>query len=111
MNHYRVLVTDEALNDMESIYEYIAEELLVPDTALGQYNRIADAIETLDQMPERIKVMESEPERSRELRKLIVDNYAVFFFIEDDSVVVTNVLYGASDIENRLRGNMYFMGI
>ena len=33
---------------MESIYEYIAEELLAPDTAMGQYNRIADAIETLD---------------------------------------------------------------
>ena len=105
MKQYRVLVTDEALNDMESIYEYIAEELLAPDTAMGQYNRIADAIETLDQMPERIKLMESEPEKTRGLRKLIVDNYAVFFIIADDIVIVTNVLYGASDIENRLRGN------
>ena len=105
MKQYRVLITDEALNDMESIYEYIADELLAPDTAMGQYNRIADAIETLEQMPERIKLMESEPEKTRGLRKLIVDNYAVFFIIEDDAVIVTNVLYGASDIENRLRGN------
>ena len=105
MKQYRILITDEALNDMESIYEYIAEELLAPDTAMGQYNRIADAIETLDQMPERIKLMESEPEKTRGLRKLIVDNYAVFFIIADDIVIVTNVLYGASDIENRLRGN------
>ena len=105
MKQYRVLVTDEALNDMESIYEYIAEELLAPNTAMGQYNRIADAIETLDQMPERIKLMESEPEKTRGLRKLIVDNYAVFFIIADDIVIVTNVLYGASDIENRLRGD------
>ena len=105
MKQYRVLITDEALNDMESIYEYIAEELLAPDTAMGQYNRIADAIETLDQMPERIKLMESEPEKTRGLRKLIVDNYAVFFIIVGDTVIVTNVLYGASDIENRLRGN------
>ena len=105
MKQYRVLITDEALNDMESIYEYIAEELLAPDTAMGQYNRIADAIETLDQMLERIKLMESEPEKTRGLRKLIVDNYAVFFIVEDDTVIVTNVLYGASDIENRLRGD------
>ena len=49
MKHYRILITDDALNDMESIYDYIAEELLVPDTAMGQYNRIADAIETLDE--------------------------------------------------------------
>lgn len=105
MTHYKTHITDEALNDMESIYEYIAEELLAPDTAMEQYNRIADAIETLDQMPERIKLMESEPERTRGLRRLIVDNYAVFFIIVDDVVIVTNVLYGASDIENRLRGN------
>ena len=56
-------------------------------------------------MPERIKLMESEPERTRGLRRLIVDNYAVFFIIADDVVIVTNVLYGASDIESRLRGN------
>ncbi|MGN8764983.1 type II toxin-antitoxin system RelE/ParE family toxin [Hornefia butyriciproducens] len=105
MTHYKTHITDEALNDMESIYEYIAEELLAPDTAMGQYNRIADAIGPLDQMPERIKLMESEPERTRGLRGLIVDNYAVFFIIADDVVIVTNVLYGASDIENRLRGN------
>ena len=56
-------------------------------------------------MPERIKLMESEPEKTRGLRKLIVDNYAVFFIIVGDTVIVTNVLYGASDIENRLRGD------
>ena len=105
MTHYKTHITDEALNDMESIYEYIAEELLAPDTAMGQYNRIADTIETLDQMPEHIKLMKSEPERTRGLRRLIVDNYAVFFIIADDVVIVTNVLYGASDIENRLRDN------
>ena len=104
MKYYKIRITDEALNDMESIYEYIAEEFLASDTAMGQYNRIAGAIETLDQMPERIKIMESEPEKTRGLRKLIVDNYAVFFFVIDDTVIVTNVLYGASDIENRLRG-------
>lgn len=25
MTHYKIHITDEALNDMESIYEYIAE--------------------------------------------------------------------------------------
>ena len=54
-------------------------------------------------MPERIRIMENEPQRSRGIRKLTVDNYAVFFFIENDSIIVTNVLYGASDIETRLK--------
>lgn len=105
MQRYEVRITRDALHDMESIYNYIAEELLVPDTALGQYNRIAEAINSLSQMPERRRILESEPERSRGLRKLRVDNYAVFYFIDEESVVVTNVLYGASDIESRLKGN------
>lgn len=41
---YEVKITDEALRDMESIYEYIARELMVPDTAFNQYNRIAEVI-------------------------------------------------------------------
>lgn len=31
MKRYKVYITEEALGDMESIYRYIAEELLVPD--------------------------------------------------------------------------------
>ena len=53
MVKYRVDITDEALADMESIYEYIAFKLLAPENAMGQYNRIADAILTLESYPER----------------------------------------------------------
>ena len=66
----------------------------------------ADAILTLDTMAERICIMESEPERSKEMRRLLVDNYSVFFVIQGDNVIVTDVLYSASDIESRLKGQM-----
>ena len=59
---------------------------------------------TLDTMAERIRIMESEPERSKEMRRLLVDNYSVFFVIQGDKVIVTDVLYSASDIESRLKG-------
>lgn len=35
---------------------------------------------------------------------MVVDNYMVFFVIKEDRVIVTDVLYGASDIERRLKG-------
>ena len=44
MVKYRVDITDEALADMESIYEYIAFKLLAPENAMGQNNRIADVL-------------------------------------------------------------------
>ncbi len=103
MKKYSVQVTDEAIADMEQIYNYIANQLLAPENAIGQYNRIADAILSLDQLPDRIKVMESEPEHSRGIRQLFVDNYSVFFVIREDDVIVTDVLYSASDIQSRLK--------
>ena len=35
---------------------------------------------------------------------MIVDDYSVFYTIRVDKVIVTDVLYTASDIEVRLRG-------
>ena len=35
---------------------------------------------------------------------MVVDNYSVFYVIKENRVIVTDVLYSASDIEARLRG-------
>jgi plasmid stabilization system protein ParE len=102
MKQYSVQVTDKALEDMEEIYNYIAEQLQAPENAIGQYNRIAEAIEILNVFPERVKVMESEPEHTMGLRQISIDNYAAFYVIEDGEVIVTRVLYSASDISRRL---------
>ena len=103
MVKYRVDITDEALADMESLYEYIKFKLLAPENAMGQHNRIADAILTLDSYSERFALFECEPEHSRGIHKMIVDNYVVCYVIDPGIVTVTNVLYGASDIHKRLK--------
>ena len=77
MKQYDVKISHAALNDMEQIYSYIADRLLEPDTAMGQYNRIAEAIQSLNILPERCALVESEPERTQGLRQMLVDNYSV----------------------------------
>ena len=104
MKHYEVFVSDKANEDMEAIYKYIAETLLAPIAAVKQYDRIVDAILSLEEMPERIKLIDSEPERSKGLRPLIVDKYTVVFVIKGDKVYIVRVLYSASDIHKRLSG-------
>ena len=103
MKQYKVEITQEALTDMEQLYNHIAYVLLSPENAMGQYNRIADAILQLDQMPERFRIIDSTLEHSKELRRMLVDNYSVFYVIKGVRVVVTNVLYTASDIVWRLK--------
>lgn len=103
MKQYKVQITDKALADMEEIYNYIAIQLQAPENAIGQYNRIAKAIEALNMFPEKIRLMESERERQMGLRQLVVDNYSAFYTIENEKVIVMRVLYSASDVEERLK--------
>lgn len=103
MKQYIVQITDKALVDMEEIYTYIAKQLQAPENAMGQYNRIAEAIQKLNVFPERVRIMESEPEHTMGLRQLPVDNFSAFYVIEDERVIVTRVLYSASDISRRLQ--------
>lgn len=71
---------------------------------MGQYNRIAKAIEELNIYSEKIRLMESEQERTMGLRQLVVDNYLVLYVIENERVIVMRVLYSPSDIKVRLKG-------
>lgn len=45
MKRYTVQITDKVLAD--NIYVYIAEQLFAPENAIGQYNRIAEAMQNL----------------------------------------------------------------
>ena len=98
-----VEITQTALDDMEEIYDYIADVLLTPENAMGQYNRIADAILTLESNPERCPVFEAEPEQSWRMRRMVIDNYLVCYIVDPDKVAVTDVLYGASNVHARLK--------
>ncbi len=104
MKQYKVQITDKALADMEEIYNYIAIQLQAPENAIVQYNRIAKAIEELNIFPKKARLMESEKERAIGLRQLVVDNYSVFYVVENERVIVMRVLYSASDISIRLKG-------
>jgi len=105
MERYEVLISNKAYDDMEAIYTYIAETFFAPNTAAKQYDRIAEAVMSLENMPERIKIMDSEPERSKKLRALSIDNYKVFFVVKGKIVYIARVLYSASDISKRLSEN------
>jgi plasmid stabilization system protein ParE len=102
MEKFEVKITKEAYMDMEKIYDYIAIKLQAPENALGQYNRIADAILTLDVNPERFALFDSEPEHSWRIRRMVVDNYLVCYIVDPEVVTVTDVVFGASNVHERL---------
>ena len=103
MEVYSVNISDVALADMESIYNYIAKTLLAPESALRQYNRIANAILSLDTLPERYPFFDLEPEYSWRMRKMVVDNNIVCYIVDPGIVTVTDVLYGAANVHSWLK--------
>lgn len=102
--NYEVRLTTEAENDLRGIFEYIALDLLSPQNAAGQLDRLEQSIMSLDQMPERFRVYEKEPWHSRNLRIMPVDNYLVFYIPnhEEQTVKVMRVMYGGRDVAKQL---------
>ena len=102
MKVFSVEITDSALSDMDEIYRYIRDVLRSPSAAANQYDGIAAEILSLDTMPERFMIPASPFFRAAGLHRMLVNNYSVFYLIQGDKVVVTDVLYSSSDIVSRL---------
>lgn len=101
---WKINYTKCAKEDLNSIYEYIAYELLVPDTANSQIDRIIKTIRTLDNMPERYNIYEEEPWKSQNLRYFPVDNYLVFYLPKKETSIINiiRIIYGGRDIRRQL---------
>ena len=78
MDVYSVLYSPAAKDDLFGVYSYIATELLEPEIAAMQTDRIRKAIRSLEHLPLRYAHVDWEPWLSMGMRKLIVDNYIAF---------------------------------
>ena len=105
MTEYQIIISEQAAKDMSEIYDYIYTTLGMAKIAMAQFNRIADAIETLNIFPERIKVMTDAKRPNKQFRQLLIDNYSVIFTISEHTVNVSRVAYSPSNIADKLNTN------
>lgn len=105
---FEIEISEQADADLRSIYEYIAFELQSPESAGRQLDRLEESVMSLDQMPERFRLYEKEPWRSRGLHLMPVDNYCVLYISNKEKALVTiiRVMYGGRDIDAELRKNI-----
>lgn len=101
---YYVAYSAEARQDLRDIYQYIAYELLEPEIASGQVDRIMNEISSLDEMPLRHRRYDEEPWYSIGLRVMPVDNYLVFYLPDEtnDTVSIVRIMYSGRDINKQL---------
>ena len=101
---FKVVISSQAEKDLRGIFEYIAFELLSPENATGQLERLEKQILSLDEMPERFPRYGKEPWHSLGLRFVTVDNYIVFYLpdIKEQVVTVLRIMYSGRNIEEQL---------
>lgn len=92
---YRVEITEPAQQDMMELYLYISEILKELASAQRIYFSIRDAILSLDEMPGRYAVIDEPWFADLGIRKMPVENYLVFYQVEQEEPLVTvlRVLY------------------
>ena len=104
---YKVYYSVDVLGDLREIYSYIANELLVPETAKAQLRRIRKEVRSLDFMPVRYALVDWEPWHSMKMHQLLVDNFIVYYLVDDKerTVTVARIFYGGQDIEGIINSN------
>lgn len=99
MQSYDIIMTPDATTDLVELRNYIADVLLVPDTALSYIRVIRKEINKLSEMPNRIKPVDDEPWHSRGIRKIMANNFYIYYRIDEDSkqVYIMNIIYNKCD--------------
>ncbi|MCD8027103.1 MAG: type II toxin-antitoxin system RelE/ParE family toxin [Erysipelotrichaceae bacterium] len=101
---YKIKISDQAEDDIRGIYEYIAYDLQSPLNARKQLSRIQSCIESLDTMPERYRIYQREPWKSRGLHMVPLNNYKVMYIVDNNEMIVSivRVMYGGRDVDTQL---------
>ena len=99
MPDHRIIITPDAIEDLNELRDYIANALLAPETARKYIQTIRREIGSLARMPARNRCVDQEPRHSRGVRKTIVKNFYVYYRIDEatGTVYVLNVIYARRD--------------
>lgn len=98
MDNYHVKLMKRALEDLEHIYNYIAENLSEKEIALALIKRIEEQIYSLSHLPYRCPERKIGNYKNRGYRQLIIENYIVIYKVEESQklVVIVTVRYSPS---------------
>ena len=96
--------SESSREDLKSIFNYIALELLSPEYASGQAERIIKAIRKLEDLPMKHPVYDMEPWKSKQVRFVPVDNYIVFCLPkeEDGMINIIRIIYFGRDMKRQI---------
>jgi toxin ParE1/3/4 len=96
---YRIDITEFAEQDISKAVRYIAADLQTQTAADNLLSDVADAINSLEEMPLRHVLADDETLAECGIRFFSVHNYLVFYAVREErkTVVIERFLYGRRD--------------
>ena len=101
---YTVQLSEQAKEDLFAIYIYIRNVLKSRINADAFLGRMFSEIEKLNTMPSSYHLYPTEPWHSRGIHYFSVNDYSIFYHINEDIHIVTviHIIYGKRDLEKIL---------
>ena len=105
LSKYIIELSKNARNDLLDIAKYIKYNLEEPNIARKIIKKIENSIYKLEDNPYICSIINDKYLREKELRKLIVGNYIVFYRIIDNTfkIQIVRVLYGRRNWQDILK--------
>jgi len=102
MDKYSVNITLTAQKDINDTIAYIRDELKNPSSAAKLKDKLKEYIFSLAKFPYRHELAKDKAIAQKGIRKILVDDYIVFYIIEEQEhqVTVIRMLYNRRDWES-----------
>ena len=96
MNKYKIQFSKDARKDLIDIYSYIKYNLQEPNIAKKLVKKIREEVYKLEDNPTIYAIIKDEIIKKREIRKIKVNNYIVFYRLEENNKIVeiVRIMYG-----------------
>ena len=94
---YNVRLSEDAIEDLQQIKEYIASELVNEKAAVNTVSKIMKNLHVLEQFPMSGAPLSSIVDIETDYRFLVCGNYTAFYRKDGEDVLVSRVLYGRRD--------------
>jgi len=99
---YTIKFTPLSNMDLEDIFNYISNNLYAQKSADNLIDKIEEHIMKLSDHPYSGAVVIDEILKSKGYRKIIIDNYILFYLVNesDKEVIIMRCIYGGRNYEN-----------
>lgn len=102
MSNFIIEYSKDAKQDLINIKTYIKYNLQEPKIANDLISRIKNEINKLINNPEIYRILNEDIISKLNIRKINIDNYIVFYRIEDTSIQIIRIMYKRRNWTNLL---------